>query len=1557
MNSELGLESETQENTNDILQRLSKYYREVLKYVSSSASRVLQNVAAGQRYGLVADLCLLVLEGEKLNEQIINIHKPKKKVEVTKFEDEEQEESTEVEEGEDPEEPEITDEDVAWSAVNKIWRNQENNPYERETLVGQFLVKATTNKKNLLAPLLIFQAEITYDPIATSFTVTKLSSKPDLNRSLIATLLPADDLGPVRNQINEIFLEAEEIDISIIKEIIDLLGNHVQPLKDIKIVEEPTALNEIVDMEEKSIIINSFVLINTPRTGSFVLDDLDILAGIADNIEDTPIGELLTVNFDEDTHDGNGTEGPANNLQQDVYYFPLKSNIQQQRICDNVMSKNLSVVWGPPGTGKSETISNLVCHLIANGKSVLVTSQQQKALEVVRDKLKKNVSLTAPNHPNLTVPLELALIKGEKESTLADDIRTKLDALGAYTLGIGSYYEIQSKLQTIQEALKTNKEKSLVLMKRFSELKFDEKERYRAKKDSPLKLQELREFALIDPIEFFTSDDQNTNEKLIKLYAELLIALGLKKDGYIKLFGSERETLKKGVEKITSTLSILLKIQEIIELSQEQEVEFVKELLRTYSNEEALSIIHNIKGIWVDIQKVAYELSLRNKKFEEYIQHLITIPDESYEMAQQILKKLGPIEKDIQAYDLIEDIDLNSISLNQLIEDLEILKNTKPRMWTNILDSKAKQTLERTAKLLNLKHFDWRNQDLICDQLEKIVDLLRAKHNLTKIEEEFGEHHFDLAYDKLNVKQISQFILELKMILSIGKLLKDSHVISSYKDTAQVIAKYIDLDNVDRSADMIQKYKNLNDYIIDLKKMFRNSEIKTTTYELLTVKNIKELHSKFVLLETTINNLHDYFEVNEKLSLLPISKQKILELIEKNKYKLPEIFSKTDLIIEQHRLTRLYENLVSEETTEAVAQALRKLDSNKKELIYNYILNTRLKTLYGASQSRLANANLVKLKTLLGKKKKTLNFLRKKDSIDFSQVLQYFPCWLASIDDVARYFPLEKGLFDYVIVDEASQCSQTAIPHLFYRAKNAVIVGDEKQLPNANLRFLQKGIMDALLRKYKLDNHDKSQFMDAKEFSLLTFAQAATPPQALIEHFRCDPTIIAWSNKYVYNNMMKIMSPIWENRFDPPMEVRYVADGAEDVEAHVNPVEAKVILEELQKLISDKTTEGLTIGVISPFRPQADLISEMIYKEINPEIIKKFAIQARTVDGFQGDERDIILYSMRSSPNSRAGSVTAIEHGVNEEGFKRMNVAFTRARRKVIIFTSQKPALFPGKYIKSFMEHAQNIQETYTDPFQPKDDQFDSQFEEDVCRILRGRGINVITQFECAGYRIDQVIFDKEGRTLAVELDGDFKMDESGELPPEHYMRQATIERVTQWDVSRVTASTFYLNPEEAIEGIINALKDQPTRVERKINQTDMEVEESAKGLAVEEDQKEDKEMEKILEVVESNPEVEAKVTKTKTNKSTKTTAKQSSIFEKRLDGISTDKDLWFELSHWGKSTGNFTSFQNRFCYSLGMYITKKNKLTSKQEAYGRKLLGTAIEKGFTSNRKSNSKL
>lgn len=1514
--------------TKDLLHNLSKYYREVLKYVSSSASRVLQNLAMGQRYGMVSDLSLLVKERDNLSKGTIIVKKPKKDLKQQHFQEEDNGLDEEAEES-DTEEPEVTDEEVAWSAVNKIWRTQENNPYERETLVGQYIIKATVGKRTFFAPLLVQQVEITYDPSSSSFTITRLAEKPDINRGLIASLLPDDSYIPVRSEINEIFLETDEVDSSFIKKFIDLLGNHIESFNSAKVIHEFQTINDLISFEDNTFIANACILINTPRTGSFVLDDLDLLSTIEDNIENTPIEELLIVNFQE--IDNAESEPKDTNPKQDHYFFPLKFNVQQQRICDAAMQNKLTVVWGPPGTGKSETISNLVCHLIASGKSVLVTSQQPKALEVVREKLKKNISLPAPKHPELTVPLELSLIRGQKESSIADDIRTKLEALSVYSLGIGSSYEMSLELSDIKNELRVNKDKISALSKRFSELKIDERKKYNSATDSPLRLHQLKDYAILDPSESFSHKESKKNVQLLNDFIDSFVGVG-KNLNNLSEYKLEPKQIESTIERLTTA------------------TEIVETLLhQATSNDFNQKLMQELLTVSRDIDQVMEYISLLGKYRETFqkLEHNIPTDTKRQDLLNQIAK-LSPIEfEKLSRTVKSNDIDLSEIenlsellpiasddkhSIVELEQNFEILSKSNLHFLSKFTDQKSVNAHDFAAGLFGLGQIDKRAKPLILKKIQEVIKLKRALLKINTLQTELDDFGF-ISKHLLNVHDYSTFRSLIDIYLPLYQFCSELEQIGLKKQLSMTLERSkIDFE---QAKDYLQ---SVTEYTEATSKLPMTIGSPDWSSGIQIQECLRSVNHQLTLFK----HYSKLLTTQKKLQTLPNSLDSIKDFIVKNIYQIPEPLKDLEKVVECHRLQQLYGGIV-EETPSTVAKRIKQVESRNKELVHKYILFTRLSALYVASKSRLANANLVKLKQLLGRKKKTLTFLKKKDSIDFSQVLYYFPCWIVSIDDVSRYFPLDKGLFDYVIVDESSQCSQTSIPHLFYRAKNAIIVGDEKQLPNASLRFLQKGIMDSLQRKYDLIKHDKSQFFDCKEFSLLTFAQAAIPPVPLIEHFRCDPTIISWSNQHVYNNMMKIMTPIWENRFNPPMEVRYVDSGSEDTEAKLNKIEANEVLLTLKELIEDPSIDGLSLGVISPFRQQADYISELIYQNLSPESIAKYAIQSRTVDGFQGDERDVILYSMRFAPNGKPGSITAIEGGVNEEGFKRMNVAFTRARRKAIIFTSQKPSQFPGKLIKSFMEHADEVQRTYSDPLQPKNDHFDSQFEEDVCTMIRGKGINVVTQFECGGYRIDQVLFDKAGRTLALECDGDFKFDDSGDLPPEHYQRQATIERITQWNVERLTASVFYRDPEGAIKTVLTSLSKQPTKTERKIEQYPIEEKQEAIGLTRAPSEEEKTETEQVLEIVESNP----KAKKAK-RKSIKETSTQKGLFNVTApEDMYTEKDRWFSLAHWGKTTGNLSSFENRFCYSLGIYLSKNGHLTDKQKAFGEKVVNKAIEANY----------
>jgi superfamily I DNA and/or RNA helicase len=437
-------------------------------------------------------------------------------------------------------------------------------------------------------------------------------------------------------------------------------------------------------------------------------------------------------------------------------------------------------------------------------------------------------------------------------------------------------------------------------------------------------------------------------------------------------------------------------------------------------------------------------------------------------------------------------------------------------------------------------------------------------------------------------------------------------------------------------------------------------------------------------------------------------------------------------------------NLRCQDDTREISNRLRILSIQHRDLVVKLLTVQRRLQLHRAAHNKATSFVVELTKKLLGKKRKTASLEKLKGKINFKDLLSVFPCWILSIDDVARLFPLECGLFDYLIVDEASQCNQATALHLAYRAKRMVVVGDEKQLPNATVQWLRVQTVEQLLQKNGLADHPKKEFLSAHE-SLLGLALGSKDRQVyLIEHFRCDPRIIAWSNHEFYGDSLKIMTPLRSMRFNTPIEIRVVNDAIEDIERHVNDREASVVIAEVIRILDDPKMAGLSLGVISPFQPQADLIFERLQHRLADRWAEceRRGLTASTADGFQGDERDIIIYSLRQSPGSRPGSITGIEAN---QGPRRINVAFTRARRKIILVTSVKPATFPGRYIRSFLDHAVQVSTSQTGPFESlrSEDKFHSEFERDVCMRLRSRNLEVATQFPVQDYFIDMVLREK----------------------------------------------------------------------------------------------------------------------------------------------------------------------------------------------------------------------
>jgi very-short-patch-repair endonuclease len=261
------------------------------------------------------------------------------------------------------------------------------------------------------------------------------------------------------------------------------------------------------------------------------------------------------------------------------------------------------------------------------------------------------------------------------------------------------------------------------------------------------------------------------------------------------------------------------------------------------------------------------------------------------------------------------------------------------------------------------------------------------------------------------------------------------------------------------------------------------------------------------------------------------------------------------------------------------------------------------------------------------------------------------------------------------------------------------------------------------------------------------------------------------------------------------MEVIPVPNAVDDPQARINKKEAETVIKHLRDLIDDTRYEGLDFGVCSPFRNQADYIQELINKEFSPKEIQDRRLISTTADGFQGDEREVILYSFRYAANS-SPNIFTLAGGT--EGQQRMNVAFTRARRRAVCFVSHSIANFPPGLVRDFLRHA-----AHPGAFALEGEPWDSKFERDVHAFLESKGLEVRPQVKACGYRLDFVVRNGNGRIAALEADGWEVHYPDGHLREEDTLRQRVLERAG-WTVFRVHSRAFYRDPENALAEILD---------------------------------------------------------------------------------------------------------------------------------------------------------
>jgi very-short-patch-repair endonuclease len=423
------------------------------------------------------------------------------------------------------------------------------------------------------------------------------------------------------------------------------------------------------------------------------------------------------------------------------------------------------------------------------------------------------------------------------------------------------------------------------------------------------------------------------------------------------------------------------------------------------------------------------------------------------------------------------------------------------------------------------------------------------------------------------------------------------------------------------------------------------------------------------------------------------------------------------------------------------------------------------------------------------------------------------PCFMMGPLSVAQYLMPGAIKFDLVVMDEASQLKPEDALGAIARASQVVVVGDRMQLPPTS--FFDRVGED----EEDADEGENVQAVSEAE-SILDVASTVHKPVRLLRwHYRSrHGSLIAFSNKEFYKSeLVAFPSPTAKS---PALGVKliHVRDGV--YENRRNLIEAKRVVETAFRHMQARP--GETLGIVTLNAPQRELIETLVDERLKSDPSAQKYIESsmaglepffvKNLENVQGDERDVIYISVTYGRSPRGQMFQRFGPINGPTGHRRLNVLFTRARRRVVTFASmtaddiqvQPTSAWGVRALKGYLHYAQTgvLEHALLSGRDP-----DSDFEVEVAQALRARGYNVVAQVGVAGYYIDLAIkhpSKTDAFILGVECDG-ATYHSSLSARDRDRLRQSVLEDLG-WNIHRIWSTDWFKHPESEINRIITRL-------------------------------------------------------------------------------------------------------------------------------------------------------
>lgn len=462
--------------------------------------------------------------------------------------------------------------------------------------------------------------------------------------------------------------------------------------------------------------------------------------------------------------------------------------------------------------------------------------------------------------------------------------------------------------------------------------------------------------------------------------------------------------------------------------------------------------------------------------------------------------------------------------------------------------------------------------------------------------------------------------------------------------------------------------------------------------------------------------------------------------------------------------------------------------------------------------------------------------IRKTMDVYGDFILALFPCWLLSPENVSSFLPLNKNMFDIVIFDEASQVFiESTIPTI-YRGKNIVVAGDSKQLrPSATFMKRYLGADPELQ-----DDYSMQAALEVE--SLLDLAVSRYESANLTYHYRSrHQELIDFSNSAFYSSGLQIVPNLSKNRKSQPIERHLVSGRWVD---RKNTEEAKKVVELLENIFKTRKNNE-SIGIITFNSDQQTCIADAIDKRALADDEFRAFITAenhrtdngedtslfiKNLENVQGEERDIIIFSIGYAKNEQGKVYTNFGSLSMEGGENRLNVAITRAKTKIYVVTSIEPEelkvddsknLGP-KLLRSYLMYVRAVSSSNKDEAKTILADLDSSEAKQDRMFTKVADIEdqIQARLEKLGYHVDKCIGNRKNRIslaiydsvtdkylVGIVLDKDAYLSSDSSVERDVYMPRFLMAQ--GWNILRVWCRDWWLYPNKVIKTIVNIAESE----------------------------------------------------------------------------------------------------------------------------------------------------